>query len=800
MSSEFPSVFFPERMDSVEIIAPIQAAYDTVKVLAENGLIQLVDLNEGDKVSSKRYIDTLNRCEEANRSLDFIKTQLIFNDSLSETCPEKRGELLERIRDYQLQTVLNEIKVADTELREKLGIYDRFTSKLQSQMEQVNLLNFLVKTLSTSTERSHSANDENALLEGTKAGQPDRQIDQSPTCAGFVRVESQSRLRNTIYRATRRNALIYFGDPVNGSVPFVTVVSFESSLSKVEQICGAYSDRVYRFPSDINEIYRVQRELQDNIKQSEDVIKEAYENGISYLDSLKGKYWEWKAYITCEIEIWTAVDYGKFSTDHSAVSYRGWMPRRHVHQLGDLTKLATERSLSPVPVVHENTTAEDFLKSHEGSHGPGMVPPTYIETNEFTGLFQLLNDSYGVPDYDELNAGAFYCMYPFLFGVMFGDIGHSIFYILATIALFVVTSRAKKAGNNMSGLLGMIGLLNQAKWFLLFASLSALYCGLIYNECFGLPIFLFGESRFDCENLSSNGSCSFKSSSNVYPFGVDPNWLFSDNELLYLNSLKMKMSIVLGMCQMIFGLLLSGVNIYVSRHYAHFFTHFLPQLLYLVPFFGYLVVLIIIKWTKKYGKLHGGAESPSLISMMIDMILKFGSEPETTLYGGSTQKLVQTVITIIFFVSIPWLLLAQPLVDFIKGRKNSNFSILEAFVMNLIHVIEFCLSALSHTASYLRLWALSLAHSQLSNVLWEQLFMLGFSYDVEIASVITIVTTLAFNVMTVAILLGMESFSALLHAIRLMWVEFSSKFYHGQGIPFVPLSTGNALKNHGFYE
>merc|ERR1719359_267018 len=107
-------------------------------------------------------------------------------------------------------------------------------------------------------------------------------------------------------------------------------------------------------------------------------------------------------------------------------------------------------------------------------------------------------------------------------------------------------------------------------------------------------------------------------------------------------------------------------------------------------------------------------------------------------------------------------------------------------IHQIIETIEYVLGTVSHTASYLRLWALSLAHQQLSLVFFQKTIMAGLTMSFPLNSIALWFMFAAWFGVTCGVLLGMDVLECFLHTLRLHWVEFQSKFYKGDGYAFEP--------------
>jgi V-type H+-transporting ATPase subunit a len=155
-----------------------------------------------------------------------------------------------------------------------------------------------------------------------------------------------------------------------------------------------------------------------------------------------------------------------------------------------------------------------------------------------------------VPTYKEVNPSVFACVtFPFLFGIMFGDMGHGLVLFLVGVFLCLFDGPLRRKAPSMEMLLSL-------RYIILLMGLFATYCGVIYNDFMAIPIWAF-DSCYELHEVHDENAPVHHEAHHTplrvvakedctYPVGIDPVWYMSSNELAFLNSLKMKLSVILG--------------------------------------------------------------------------------------------------------------------------------------------------------------------------------------------------------------------------------------------------------------
>lgn len=597
------------------------------------------------------------------------------------------------------------------------------------------------------------------------------------------------------------------GDNVYKSV-FIIFFQGEQLKSRVKKICEGFRATLYPCPETPLDRREMTGGVVSRIEDLNTVLSQTTEHRHRVLVAAAKNVKNWFVKVRKIKAIYVSLNMFNLDVTQKCLIAECWCAVSDIDRIHMALKRGTERSGSSVPsILNRMETKEE--------------PPTYNRTNKFTIGFQNIVDSYGVATYREVNPAPFTIItFPFLFAVMFGDAGHG---LLVTLfgAWMVFKEKGIMTQKSQNEIFNMFF---GGRYIVLLMGLFSMYTGLMYNDVFSKSINLFGSSWhaqppprsgvYDKHVLLDPAQSYDKS---PYPFGLDPAWQISENKILFLNSYKMKLSVILGVAQMMFGVILSFMNHTYFKKSINIVCEFIPQVIFLMSIFGYMNLLIISKWLSYDSR--DSSCAPSILITLINMFLmKYPTEPcfLATFYSG--QKFFQLCLVLLSMACIPWMLALKPFM--LKKQHDAKkwlatvagptsisvddgtvqteqaaavapdeeLDMGDIIIHQSIHTIEYCLGSISHTASYLRLWALSLAHAQLSEVLWSMVLRIGLSGRGISGGILMYLAFAFWAVITVGVLCLMEGLSAFLHALRLHWVEFQSKFYLGGGYSFHPFS------------
>ena len=867
-----------------KIRIPRESANEILLALGSlHNAIEFEDLTKNDIEAKKNYGDMIKRCDECRKKIDdFLHISYDYHIPFSfyKTFNDFKSDLDKDIKDRDkkfgstyFDLLENEILENDRKINELVDSHSQIRDDLVTLIEKKHVLLKAAELI-----RDNIAYGDFSESEAGEDG-----IKQSTTSnlnfmTGVVNSQYELKMKRMIFRISRGHAITTFYNldinndeylltssvrqrgfsfsgemneqnklpqlssiikskdfgKLNTNKKIFTVIFTGGEgnilLQKILKACEIFQASRYPVPKN-SEIKEEIDNITFDIKDKKELII-SIEKNLNDLIVLNNrlnekngyKYTLYKLYFEQQKMIYTTLN--KCIVRDTFIDGQVWIPKIALPEVENLLKNIFREQENKLNAHIEDIEIDEEVQS----------PPTYIRTNEFTSVFQLIVDTYGIPHYREINPGYFTIItFPFLFGVMFGDIGHGL--VVFIFGLFICL-------NNKNLTKGLLKSALPARYFILLLGFFSVFCGLLYNDFLSIPVYFkscYPKEGNNGEHLEKNENCYYK-------FGLDPVWMISSNELAYINSMKMKLSVILGVTHMTLGIFLKGFNAIFEKNIVEIIFIFFPQLILMLILFGYMDILIFIKWNTDYKDKEYRA--PDIKSFLMNIFLKFGKIPEPVNSDEdwiffTDRKTLEKIHLYIFLASLlcmAIMLIPKMLINYFLSKKkygknkNNNLGDLPARIINddenngenieerliddqnnnklnnqeeneepkfsdfmvasIIETIEFVLGTVSNTASYLRLWALSLAHSQLSVVFFSKtLGLAGSSSKYSIVNGIMLsIVYVFFALLTIAVLLFMDLMECALHTLRLHWVEFQNKFYKADGYRFTPFCFSQTIK------
>uniref|UniRef100_A0A8V5H5T5 V-type proton ATPase subunit a n=1 Tax=Melopsittacus undulatus TaxID=13146 RepID=A0A8V5H5T5_MELUD len=817
-------LFRSEEMTLAQLFLQSEAAYCCVSELGELGKVQFRDLNPDVNVFQRKFVNEVRRCEEMDRKLRFVEKEIkkanipIMDTGENPEVPFPRDMIDLEANFEKIENELKEINTNQEALKRNF-------------LELTELKFILRKTQQFFDEAElhhQQMADPDLLEESSSLLEPSEMGRGAPLRLGFVAgVINRERIptfERMLWRVCRGNVFLRqaeienpLEDPVTGDYVhksvFIIFFQGDQLKNRVKKICEGFRASLYPCPETPQERKEMASGVNTRIDDLQMVLNQTEDHRQRVLQAAAKTIRVWFIKVRKMKAIYHTLNLCNIDVTQKCLIAEVWCPVADLDSIQFALRRGTEHSGSTVPSILNRMQTN-------------QTPPTYNKTNKFTCGFQNIVDAYGIGTYREINPGNYSAKWHGLSP-----------YTIITFPFLESRILSQKSDNEM------FNMVFSGRYIILLMGLFSTYTGLIYNDCFSKSLNFFGSSwSVRPMFMTGNWSDALLETTPLlqlnpaipgvfggpYPFGIDPIWNIASNKLAFLNSFKMKMSVILGIIHMLFGVTLSLLNHIYFKKPLNIYLGFIPEMIFMSSLFGYLVILIFYKWTAYDA--HTSKDAPSLLIHFINMFLfSYSDTSNKMLYKG--QQGLQCFLVVVALLCVPWMLVAKPLVlrhQYLRRKhlgthnfggirvgngpteedaeiiqhdqlsthseegeeptEDEVFDFGDTVVYQAIHTIEYCLGCISNTASYLRLWALSLAHAQLSEVLWTMVIHIGLSVRSLAGGLGLFFIFAAFATLTVAILLVMEGLSAFLHALRLHWIEFQNKFYTGTGFKFLPFS------------
>ncbi|KAF3986676.1 hypothetical protein FT663_04352 [Candidozyma haemuli var. vulneris] len=795
-------------MSLVEVYVPSEEARHILHQIGNLGSMQFRDLNQGVNDFQRSFVQELRVLDNIERQYSYLKDQIDKRQISIATYPYDTSDIqVSDIDVYAENASLLEARVSQmTDAAEAL------------QEKERDLLQFkhAVKTV----ENFFDGNDYREIV----SSQEDGSGFNTQFICGVINREKIGVLQQILWRILRGN-MYYYSEEISESIydpkagdnvlKSAFIIFSHGSLihQRILRIAESLDAKIYDVNMSSGEREHQASYLDGELGDLAVVLQETEGALCSELIAVSRDLAKWWEVVAKEKRVYQIMNFCDFDISRKTLVAEGWVPNDEIEELS--VKIKSSSSSDAVPTI------VNVLETSK-------KPPTFHRTNKFTAAFQNICDTYGIASYEEINPGLpTIVTFPFMFAIMFGDLGHGFIMFLAAFVLVIKENRISSLKRDE-----IFDMAFSGRYILLLMGFFSMYTGLMYNDIFSKSLTLF-KSGWEYPREWENGQLIIAKQRGVYPFGLDWAWHGSENNLLFSNSYKMKLSVLMGYLHMTYSYFFSLGNAIYFNSMIDIVGNFIPGLLFMQSIFGYLSLCIVYKWSVNWIQLQ--QQPPGLLNMLIMMFLSPGTVIEP-LYAH--QSVVQLLLLSVALICVPWLVFVKPLylkhkmskkhadasyealidheadhtsqaenessdnnsralevndINEENGKEEEGFG--DIMIHQVIHTIEFCLNCVSHTASYLRLWALSLAHAQLSTVLWTMTLQNAFGPSGVVGIIMTVFLFGMWFCLTVVILVVMEGTSAMLHSLRLHWVESMSKFFEGEGTLYSPFDFRNVLND-----